>query len=305
MREPRLAQFRNIRNIAPSRLSPDMTWIVQRNTPVDRPGNMRPLFTFTGKERDEETGYSYFSARYLDHEILSSFLSVDRYADKYPSISPYAYCAWNPIRLIDPSGDTIVVKGSLADKCVEQLNSKHVDVRRNSATGVLSASIKEGYSENDLFEHEALLYEAICGESSKTCNVEITAERTFKNSHGQDCFNFEGTEYATIQGGSAMGTKYNATTKSALSKSFLDPILIERNGFEQGVAHEVIEAYILSFMSTDLRIDFSPAFQKAGAPGKDPLIRTACSMTVPSKVEPGSGGLHQFGSKSGMMEYLR
>ena len=62
---------------------------------------------FTGKERDEETGYSYFSARYLDHEILTSFLSVDRYADKYPFISPYAYCVWNPIRLTDPTGDTI------------------------------------------------------------------------------------------------------------------------------------------------------------------------------------------------------
>ena len=62
-------------------------------------------FTFTGKERDEETGYSYFSARYLDNEIMTSFLSVDRYAFKYPFISPYAYCAWNPMKLIDPTGD--------------------------------------------------------------------------------------------------------------------------------------------------------------------------------------------------------
>ena len=62
---------------------------------------------FTGKERDEETGYGYFGARYMDHELMTSFFSVDRYADKYPSISPYAYCAWNPIKLIDPSGDTI------------------------------------------------------------------------------------------------------------------------------------------------------------------------------------------------------
>ncbi len=63
----------------------------------------------TGKERDEETGYSYFSARYLDHTLLTGFLSVDRYASKYPSISPYAYCAWNPIRLTDPSGDTVIL----------------------------------------------------------------------------------------------------------------------------------------------------------------------------------------------------
>ena len=25
-------------------------------------------------------------------------------ADKYPSLSPYAYCAWNPVKLVDPDG---------------------------------------------------------------------------------------------------------------------------------------------------------------------------------------------------------
>ena len=75
---------------------------------VNRTKTMRfHPFVSTGKERDEETGYSYFSARYLDHTLLTSFLSVDRYASKYPFISPYAYCAWNPIRLTDPTGDTI------------------------------------------------------------------------------------------------------------------------------------------------------------------------------------------------------
>ena len=59
---------------------------------------------FTGKERDEETGYGYFSARYMDHELMTMWLSVDPLADKYPSISPYAYCAWNPVKLMDPNG---------------------------------------------------------------------------------------------------------------------------------------------------------------------------------------------------------
>ncbi len=30
-------------------------------------------FSFTGKERDEETGYGYFGARYMDHELMTSF----------------------------------------------------------------------------------------------------------------------------------------------------------------------------------------------------------------------------------------
>ena len=64
-------------------------------------------FTFTGKERDEETGYGYFGARYMDHELMTMWLSVDPMADKYPSISPYAYCAWNPVKLVDPDGNEI------------------------------------------------------------------------------------------------------------------------------------------------------------------------------------------------------
>ena len=61
-------------------------------------------FTFTGKERDTETGFSYYGARYYDPEVSALFLSVDPCSDKYPGISPYAYCAWNPVKLVDPDG---------------------------------------------------------------------------------------------------------------------------------------------------------------------------------------------------------
>ena len=65
--------------------------------------------SFTGKERDEETGYGYFGARYMDHELMTMWLSVDPLDDKYPGISPYNYCAWNPVKLVDPDGcDTLL-----------------------------------------------------------------------------------------------------------------------------------------------------------------------------------------------------
>ena len=68
-----------------------------------------PCCSFTGKERDEETGYGYFGARYMDHELMTMWLSVDPMADKYPSLSPYNYCAWNPIKVVDPNGmDTLI-----------------------------------------------------------------------------------------------------------------------------------------------------------------------------------------------------
>ena len=62
---------------------------------------------FTGKERDSETGFSYFGARYYDSDLMTGWLSVDPMVDKFPNISPYAYCTWNPIKLVDPDGEEI------------------------------------------------------------------------------------------------------------------------------------------------------------------------------------------------------
>ena len=63
-------------------------------------------YKFSGKELDEETGYSYFGARYYDPNI-SIWLSVDPLSDKYPGYSPYNYVLNNPIRLVDPNGKVV------------------------------------------------------------------------------------------------------------------------------------------------------------------------------------------------------
>ena len=74
------------------------TWVDQRAT------NWNSRYTFSGKEKDEETGYGYFGARYYNSD-WSIWLSVDPMADKYPSHSPYVYCGNNPIKLKDPNGE--------------------------------------------------------------------------------------------------------------------------------------------------------------------------------------------------------
>ena len=61
-------------------------------------------FIFTGKGRDEETGFGYFGARYMDYELMTMWISFDLLADKYPSVSPYAYCAWSPVKLVNLDG---------------------------------------------------------------------------------------------------------------------------------------------------------------------------------------------------------
>jgi RHS repeat-associated protein len=74
--------------------------------------------TFSAKEKDDETGYSYFGARYYDSE-LSVWLSVDPLAGKYPSMSPFMYCAGNPVILKDPDGKKIIfVNGHFQDNWI-------------------------------------------------------------------------------------------------------------------------------------------------------------------------------------------
>jgi len=72
-------------------------FIDERNTTWTTP------YKFNAKELDEETGLYYYGARYYDPET-SVWISVDPLAEKYPGISPYAYCAGNPIIYIDPDG---------------------------------------------------------------------------------------------------------------------------------------------------------------------------------------------------------
>ena len=67
-------------------------------------------FTFSAKEKDSETGFSYFGSRYYNSD-LSIWLSVDPMSDKYPSMSPYVYCANNPIKLVDPNGEEWEIDG--------------------------------------------------------------------------------------------------------------------------------------------------------------------------------------------------
>ena len=79
--------------------------------------------SFSGKEKDVETGYHYFGARYYNSE-LSLWLSVDPMSDKYPSLSPYNYCAWNPLKLVDPDGNEMWEPEILENGCVNYVAEK-------------------------------------------------------------------------------------------------------------------------------------------------------------------------------------
>lgn len=76
-------------------------WVDVHNNP-----HYLSRYKYNGKEKDPESGLHYYGARYYDSDI-SQWLSIDPMADKYPSLSPYNYCADNPVILVDPDGREI------------------------------------------------------------------------------------------------------------------------------------------------------------------------------------------------------
>ena len=69
----------------------------------ERNGSWASPYLFNAKELDEETGLYYYGVRYLD-PTGAVWLSVDPLQEKYPGMSPYNYCAGNPVKLVDPDG---------------------------------------------------------------------------------------------------------------------------------------------------------------------------------------------------------
>lgn len=72
--------------------------------------NIQP-YKYNGKEYDTKKGLNWYDygAKHYD-PVLGRFMTNDRFAEKYHSMSPYQYGANNPANNIDVNGDTIVGK---------------------------------------------------------------------------------------------------------------------------------------------------------------------------------------------------
>lgn len=86
-------------------------------------------YKYNGKELDTKGGLNLYDygARHYD-PVLGRFMTVDPMAEKYYSISPYAYCAGNPLKYVDLKGDSISVADLYArDKQGELINPNQVE----------------------------------------------------------------------------------------------------------------------------------------------------------------------------------
>ena len=142
-------------------------------------------YTFSAKERDSETGLSYFGARYYSSD-LSIWLSVDPMSDKYPSLSPYVYCADNPVKLVDLNGEEVYIVGDFDNKnAIVDILSKYfenIDVGYDEETGKLK--IVKGTAQTD----DELAFANAVNDTKIQVNLEIGDSQNTgrKTSNGED-----------------------------------------------------------------------------------------------------------------------
>ena len=80
-----------------------------------RNGSWNTPYLFNAKELDEETGLYYYGARYLD-PTHAAWLSVDPMFEKYVGMTPYGYCAGNPVGLVDVDGEDIYMLDEISGR---------------------------------------------------------------------------------------------------------------------------------------------------------------------------------------------
>ena len=139
-----------------------------RGTEISQP------FTSTGKERDRETGFSYFGARYYDCDLSGLFLSVDPMADKYPTISPYAYCMWNPVKLVDLKGRDVLPISEDAYQMI--LNTLPIEAReyvKLNDEGKIDAALMEKY------DCSSQNYNDLKTLAGLGCTIEVSVSETY------------------------------------------------------------------------------------------------------------------------------
>ena len=66
-------------------------------------------YLYGGKELQKKFGINLYDSQARFQANTGMFLSLDPLAEKFYGISPYSYCAGNPVNLVDQGGDTIHV----------------------------------------------------------------------------------------------------------------------------------------------------------------------------------------------------
>ncbi|MBR0077601.1 MAG: hypothetical protein IJP72_04290 [Bacteroidales bacterium] len=175
---------------------------------------------------------------------------MDPMADKYPGLSPYTYCADNPVRLVDPDGREIWLIGT-----EEERNSAFNEMQNGTNLSIGMDGDGHIYSTGETKNGEGL------SRADKKLLRAINDNRV--NVYIDICS--QPSDVQNDAGGAYMGTEYYSGTKTASSNNHvnLDELWItEMQGKEQhgrGIIHEATEGYAAGLIAIKKETSIKPA----------------------------------------------
>mgnify|MGYP003299743517 FL=1 len=116
--------------------------------PVLEKGCLDTIFTDTLLLVVEYEGQPYILAEFQTNpQGYVRWLTVDPLVDKYLSISPYAYCNWNPIKYVDPEGEeSIIADLSGIYKEIAQRNAEYYNLYNSSVIHIFGHGFHDSFS---------------------------------------------------------------------------------------------------------------------------------------------------------------
>jgi RHS repeat-associated protein len=188
-------------------------------------------YKFTGKQRDKESGYDYFGARYYDARI-GRWGGVEPLLEKFISLSPYNYAILNPIRIFDKDGKDIYINGKNNEEVYKYLKTElsGLNLDFNSKTGQILFVSKNG----DLTKAEQKFLDALLN-GDIIVNLNITDKNKIESGKLFQVGAFEGNERSNGK----------IVTKQTFNLGHAE-IWAEVGGSTVGFSalHEILESYL-------------------------------------------------------------
>ncbi|MDR1791821.1 MAG: RHS repeat-associated core domain-containing protein [Bacteroidales bacterium] len=224
---------------------------------IDWSSGQVPDFKFNGKELDEENGMYYFEHRY---HAPPTFISRDKYFDLYPFISPYVYCANNPLKYIDPTGNLIQIIGSEEDRniALAQMQSRTKNITFSfGENGIINATVnkraklsKEEQYMLDIATRKGVTAQIVAGTSDITsAGVKMAGAGAFM-----------GTTFSEESGTAVSRNEVNIRTTASLDK--------KTGSAGNYLWHEIAEGFEAGVLSIDKCTSAEPAFGRSNVFGE-------------------------------------
>ena len=154
---------------------------------------------YTGKEFDRMHGLDWYDyvARQYD-PVYGRFTSIDPLCEKYPHLSPYAYCGNNPMLFVDPDGRRITINGDNKDEALEMLNQiggKRMHFYFDGEGGNISYTINADKKGNPYkLDKNMIMLKSIIDDEDITVNLQATSSQVL---------DVGGAQFALVGGGFA------------------------------------------------------------------------------------------------------